>query len=386
MLKNSGFVLVCFAAFWECRVFTWAPEVTLREGNSRIQRGWQKLWKCVDQSCCFNKTFLNRQRRRGFLPATMLGRHEKRCHLETRPHGSCSSVHYRSKAAEQAFPLEHATLHFLQKSMLERNRSRARRHEWTGCMRLSGKVAVVTGASVGLGRAVATRFALEGASVVAADTNEADGASLADELKSQGREGIFVRTDVSQECAVKALFETALARYGRINVLYNNAAILLPEHDRPVHELSPETWDHVMGVNLRGAFLCARYAVSSMLENGGGSVIFLGSPTGLVGCAPNLTAYSTSKAAIMGLTRVMAAAHARDKIRVNSIVPGTMDTPMNAYILADPAVREQYREAVPVGRLGTPQDIEGIAVFLASDESAYCTGGLYMCDGGLTAV
>lgn len=253
-------------------------------------------------------------------------------------------------------------------------------------MRLSGKVAVVTGASVGLGRAVATRFALEGASVVAADTNEADGASLADELKSQGREGIFVRTDVSQECAVKALFETALARYGRINVLYNNAAILLPEHDRPVHELSPETWDHVMGVNLRGAFLCARYAVSSMLENGGGSVIFLGSPTGLVGCAPNLTAYSTSKAAIMGLTRVMAAAHARDKIRVNSIVPGTMDTPMNAYILADPAVREQYREAVPVGRLGTPQDIEGIAVFLASDESAYCTGGLYMCDGGLTAV
>jgi 3-oxoacyl-[acyl-carrier protein] reductase len=87
----------------------------------------------------------------------------------------------------------------------------------------------------------------------------------------------------------------------------------------------------------------------------------------------------------MGLTRVMAAAHARDKIRVNSIVPGTMDTPMNAYILADPAVRDKFREAVPVGRLGTPQDIEGIALFLASDESSYCTGGLYMCDGGLTA-
>ena len=253
-------------------------------------------------------------------------------------------------------------------------------------MRLSGKVAVVTGASVGLGRAVAARFAHEGASVVAADTNEKDGASLVDELKSQGREAMFVRTDVSQECAVKALFETTFARYRHIDVLYNNAAILLPDRDAPVHELSPETWDYVMGVNLRGAFLCAKYAVSSMLENGGGSVIFLGSPTGLVGCAPALTAYSTSKAAIMGLTRVMAAAHARHKIRVNSIVPGTMDTPMNAYILADPAVREQYREAVPVGRLGTPQDIEGIAVFLASDDSAYCTGGLYMCDGGLTAV
>jgi NAD(P)-dependent dehydrogenase (short-subunit alcohol dehydrogenase family) len=237
-----------------------------------------------------------------------------------------------------------------------------------------------------LGHAAAARFAREGASVVAADTNEVEGAGLADELKSQGLEAMFVRTDVSQECCVKALFETTLARYGRVDVLYNNAAILLPDRDRPVNEISLETWDYVMGVNLRGSFLCAKYAVSSMLQNGGGSVIFLGSPTGLVGCAPALTAYSTSKAAIMGLTRVMAAAHARQGIRVNSIVPGTMDTPMNAYILADQAARDQYREAVPVGRLGAPQDIEGIAVFLASDESSYCTGGLYMCDGGLTAV
>lgn len=253
-------------------------------------------------------------------------------------------------------------------------------------MRLSGKVSVVTGAAVGLGHAVAARFAHEGASVVAADTNEVDGAALVEQLKSQGLDATFVRTDVSQECCVKALYETALSRYGRVDVLYNNAAILLPDRDRPVNEISLETWDYVMGVNLRGAFLCAKYAVSSMLQNGGGSVIFLGSPTGLVGCAPALTAYSTSKAGVMGLTRVMAAAHARQRIRVNSIVPGTMDTPMNAYILADSSARDQYREAVPVGRLGMPQDIEGIAVFLASDESSYCTGGLYMCDGGLTAV
>ncbi len=253
-------------------------------------------------------------------------------------------------------------------------------------MRLSGKVTIVTGASVGLGRAVAARFAQEGASVVAADTNEADGSALVDQLKSKGLDAMFVHTDVSQECAVKALYETTFSRHGRVDVLYNNAAVLLPGRDLPVNEVSLETWDYVMGVNLRGAFLCAKYAVSSMLQNGGGSVIFLGSPTGLVGCAPALTAYSTSKAGIMGLTRVMAAAHARDGIRVNSIVPGTMDTPMNAYILADPSARERYREAVPVGRLGTPQDIEGIAVFLASDESAYCTGGLFMCDGGLTAV
>ncbi len=253
-------------------------------------------------------------------------------------------------------------------------------------MRLAGKVALLTGAAVGLGRAAATRFAREGASVVVADVNERDGAALAEQLKSEGFDALFVRTDVSQECAVHALFETALSRYGRLDVLYNNAAVLLPGQDLPIHELSLETWDHVMGINLRGSFLCAKQAVTAMLANGGGSIIFLGSPTGLVGCAPALTAYSTSKAAVMGLTKVMAAAYARNNIRVNSIVPGTMDTPMNAYILADAAVREQYREAVPVGRLGTPQDIEGIALFLASDESAYCTGGLYMCDGGLTAV
>jgi NAD(P)-dependent dehydrogenase (short-subunit alcohol dehydrogenase family) len=253
-------------------------------------------------------------------------------------------------------------------------------------MRLSGKVTIVTGASVGLGRAVASRFAREGASVVVADVNETDGSTLVAQLTSEGLDAIFVRTDVSQECAVKALYDATFSRYGKLDVLYSNAAVLLPGRDLPIHEISLETWDYVMSVNLRGAFLCAKYAVSSMLQNGGGSVIFLGSPTGLVGCAPALTAYSTSKAGIMGLTRVLAAAHARNNIRVNSIVPGTMDTPMNAYILADSAVREQYREAVPVGRLGTPQDIEGIALFLASDESSYCTGGLYMCDGGLTAV
>ena len=253
-------------------------------------------------------------------------------------------------------------------------------------MRLSGKVAIVTGAAVGLGRAVAARFAREGASVVAADLNEQDGAALCDQLQNEGLDAVFIKTDVSEECAVNALFEATLERYGHLDVLHNNAAVLLPDQDRPIHELSTETWDYVMGVNLRGSFLCARRAIQAMLQNGGGSIIFLGSPTGLVGCAPALTAYSASKAGVMGLTRAMAAAHARDHIRVNSIVPGTMDTPMNGYILADPAVREKYSEAVPLGRLGTPGDIEGIALFLASDESSYCTGGLYMCDGGLTAV
>ncbi len=253
-------------------------------------------------------------------------------------------------------------------------------------MRLADKVAIVTGAAVGLGRAVAARFAHEGASVVAADINETDGAALAGELVSKGLKAVFVRTDVSREDQVKALVDATLARYGRIDVLYNNAAILPSDRDSIVHEVSMETWDHVMGVNLRGAFLCGKYVLPSMLKQGGGSIVYLGSPTGIVGCAPKLAAYSASKAGITGLARVMAAAYARNAIRVNVIVPGTMDTPMNRYVLSNEQVREQFREAVPLGRLGTPSDIEGIAVFLASDESSYCTGGIYMCDGGLTAV
>lgn len=253
-------------------------------------------------------------------------------------------------------------------------------------MRLSGKVAVVTGAAVGLGRAVAARFAREGARVIAADKDQARGASLANELQRAGFDVVFVATDIADEGSVGNLVDVTVARCGRIDVLYNNAGILLADHDSPAHELSPETWDLILGVNLRGPFLCARYAVPPMLRQGSGVIINVCSRTGLSGCAPRLTAYSTGKAALIGLTRVMAAAYAAQKIRVNAIVPGTMDTPMNSYLFSDGGKRESYRSAVPLGRLGQPEDIEGLAVYLASDESAYATGGLYMCDGGTTAV
>jgi len=253
-------------------------------------------------------------------------------------------------------------------------------------MRLQKKVAIVTGSALGLGRAVASRFAREGATVVAADINEGEGAAVVDQLKRDGLNADFVRTDVSVEREVIRLMNTAMEKYGRIDIVYNNAAVLCSDREAFAHEISLETWEYVLGVNLRGPFLCSKYAIPSMLKNGGGSIIHTGSPTGLVGCAPKLTAYSVSKGGIAGLTRVMAAAYAANNIRVNSIVPGTMDTPMNRYLLNNETVREEYRQAVPLKRLGKPEDVEGIAVFLASDESAYCTGGTYMCDGGLTAV
>ena len=233
---------------------------------------------------------------------------------------------------------------------------------------------------------MASRYAREGATVVVADTNASDGSAVAEQIRQDGGNGIFIHTDVGEERDVTTLLQSVWDQFGRIDVLYNNAAVLFHDRDARAHELSLELWEQVMRVNLQGTFLCSKHVIPFMLKQGSGSIINLGSPTGMTGCAPNLTAYSTSKAGIYGLTRVMAAAYARDGIRVNIVIPGTMDTPMNAPLLQDEATREEFREAVPMGRLGRPCDIEGIAVFLASEDSSYCTGGLYTCDGGLTAV
>jgi 3-oxoacyl-[acyl-carrier protein] reductase len=222
--------------------------------------------------------------------------------------------------------------------------------------------------------------------VVAVDTNIEAGNNLVEQIRKDGGRGIFVHADIAEEGKVASMLETTAAEFKRIDVLYNNAAVLFYDRDARTHELSLQTWERTMAVNLLGTFLCAKHAIPIMLKQGNGSIINVGSPTGLNGCAPNLTAYSVSKAGVIGLTRVMAASYARGGIRVNAVIPGTMDTPMNNSLLLDARKREQYREAVPMGRLGVASDIEGLAVFLASDESSYCTGGLYTCDGGLTVV
>jgi meso-butanediol dehydrogenase/(S,S)-butanediol dehydrogenase/diacetyl reductase len=252
-------------------------------------------------------------------------------------------------------------------------------------MRLKNKIAIVTGAGAGIGRGIAERFGREGASVVIAEIDAATGDAAARSILDSGGDAIFIQTDVSDEAQVRSMVQRALDRYKKIDVLCNNAAVLLVHQEARAHELTNETWDRTMAVNLRGYWLCSKYVIPAMLRQGGGSIIHVASPTGLFGFT-RLTAYSTSKGGVVGLMRAMAADYAPDHIRVNAIVPGTIDTPMNAFALADPKNRARFAELAPARRLGMPEDLSGIAIYLASEDSSYCIGGIFTVDGGLTAV
>lgn len=252
-------------------------------------------------------------------------------------------------------------------------------------MRLHNKVAVITGAGMGMGRAAALRFAQEGAKVVVAELNADDGQATAATIRERGGDALFVRVDVAQASAVQSMVEQAVKQYGRIDVLYNNAAVQLHNQDARAHELSEEIWDRTHAVNLRGLWLCAKYVLPVMLGQHAGSIINAASPTALSGCAPGYTAYSSSKGGVIALTRVMAVDYARDTIRVNAIVPGATETPLISALLADDETRARLVANVPMGRLGTVEDVAELVLFLASDESRFCTGGVYPVDGGQTA-
>lgn len=247
--------------------------------------------------------------------------------------------------------------------------------------RLTRKSALVTGAGSGIGLAVAQRFAAEGAKVYFADINVEAAAKAAAETGAD--RAVPLQMDVSDEASVRAAFDRA-SEDAQLDIVVANAGVQLFGQDARVGDLDLDVWERTVAVNQRGAFLTLKYAVRAM-ESRGGSIICTGSPTAVVACGQTFTAYTSSKAGVHGLARVVAADYASSGIRVNTVVPGYTETPLVQTIATDPISRAGLVEATMLGRAGTPADVEGIMVYLASDDSVYATGGVFIVDGGLTA-
>ncbi len=245
--------------------------------------------------------------------------------------------------------------------------------------RLEGKVAIVTGGGSGIGRATALRFAQEGARVVVGGLTSAEDATAAE----IGERALAVRVDVSDATQVEALVEAARSRFGRLDVLFNNAG--MEGEQGSTANCTLENFDRVIAVNLRGVFLGMKYAIPLLLESGGGSIINNASVAGLVGF-PGVAAYCASKGGVIQLTRAAALEYATRGLRVNAICPGVIDTPMiQRFTQGNAAAMAQMTAMEPVGRLGTPDEVAALALFLASDESSFMTGTALPVDGGLVA-
>lgn len=251
--------------------------------------------------------------------------------------------------------------------------------------RLDGKVAIVTGGASGIGAATSRLFAREGArGVVIADVNETAGKALETELAQTGGNGMFRNLDVTQAPQWAETIQAVLARYGRLDILVNNAGRGGPISRPIVEQTTEEAWDLMFAANAKGVFLGTKHAIPAMRRAGGGSVINVVSVYALVGSGLG-TAYSASKGAARAFTRTAAVQYAAEGIRVNSVFPGFVETPMTRDLHAQPGVREERTALTPLGRLATPEDIAWGILFLASDESSYMTGSELVIDGGVTA-
>jgi NAD(P)-dependent dehydrogenase (short-subunit alcohol dehydrogenase family) len=248
--------------------------------------------------------------------------------------------------------------------------------------RLDGKACVITGAGGGMGREATLLFAAEGARVCAADVD----LEAAEETSSlAGGDTFAVRANVAEEGDVEAMMRAAAARFGGIDVLYNNAGIS-PDDDASVLDTSLEAWDRVQAVNTRGVFLCCKHGIPFLLERGGGSVINVASFVAILGAATSQISYTASKGAVLSMSRELAVQFARQGVRVNALCPGPVETPLLMRLFDEtPGALERRLVHVPMGRLAQAREIAQGALFLASDESSYVNGATFLVDGGLTA-
>ncbi len=248
---------------------------------------------------------------------------------------------------------------------------------------LEGKVALVTGGNAGIGRAAVLAYAREGARVVIAARRVADGEETVEEVRRAGGEAVFVKTDVSQAAEVEEMVKKSVELYGRLDYAFNNAGV---GGDRgPMHEQTEESWDDTININLKGLWLCMKYEITQMLQQGGGAIVNNSSGGGLVGFAGSW-AYGASKHGVVGLTRIGALDYAQQGIRVNAVCPGHIRTPLSVARLAgNPELEKRLKARAPMGRGGTTEEVAEAVVWLCSDAASYITGVALSIDGGYVA-
>lgn len=253
----------------------------------------------------------------------------------------------------------------------------------------SGQVALVTGGAAGIGRATAEAFALEGLKVVVADMDKDGGEETVTAIKASGGDAVFVRCDVTKESDVQSLIETTCSTYGSVDYAFNNAGIDIEKGE--LNNGTEDEFDSIMGVNVKGVWLCMKHQISQMITQGGGTIVNTSSIGGL-GAAPNMSIYSASKHAVIGLTKSAAVENAKKGIRINAICPGVIDTNMfnrsrifNRSQASDPETRKLVNTIHPMGRIGTAEEISDAVLYLCSDGASFITGHAMSVDGGLNA-
>jgi len=252
--------------------------------------------------------------------------------------------------------------------------------------RFNGKRAIVTGASKGIGRATALRLAAEGAKVGLIARGVAGLEDVAAEIRAAGGECLVLPADQSDEPQIQSAIDEAARAWGGLDIVVSNAAVELPDEDARVDKLELVAWNKLITTNLTGQFLACKHGARHLLESGGGAMVLLGSNCGYLGMAFNEPAYSASKGGIFAMMRVMAADYAQLAIRVNMVIPGFIDTPMNEYAFRDPELVKYWSEPIPLKRPGTADEIASAILWLASDEASYCVGSAITVDGGQSAI